>query len=198
MSIDGNWFRAKMKERQVTQQKLGKRLGIGHEQISRMLKGARRLRIDEVDIVADALGCSPREVLKRAGLSEIDELAEGHVRLSGVIDSSGIVAFSDMEDLVPAPPDARADEVVALVADTAGTPMAEFDRWVLYATKRPSIDVAERLCLVTIKGEEDRPVIAWVYRSLRRGEYSIKTIAGERRNYLKIHSTKPTVWIRTP
>jgi len=58
------WIRSELKRTGKTQSALAKHLNIAHPQITQLLKGNRRLKVDEVPAIADFLGVPPPELAR--------------------------------------------------------------------------------------------------------------------------------------
>lgn len=66
--INSKWFEDSLREADSSQAKLAGHLGISPSQVSKMMKGARSVQIDEVPIIATFLGKTNGEVLFNLGV----------------------------------------------------------------------------------------------------------------------------------
>mgnify|MGYP002779439324 CR=1 FL=1 len=66
--IDGDWFRAKLAAKHLSQRAMAKHLGIDPGALSLMLNGRRRIQLDEADSIAVFLSEPLPDVLRAAGL----------------------------------------------------------------------------------------------------------------------------------
>jgi len=66
--INGDWFRAKLTEKNRSQRALAKHLGLDPSAVTLMLRGERRLQMDEAEQIAVFLGESLMDVLRAAGM----------------------------------------------------------------------------------------------------------------------------------
>lgn len=65
--MDASWFQQALERAGVTQADLARHLGLAPSAVSRMLKGERQMKLLEAVQVAQFLGLSQDEVLRRAG-----------------------------------------------------------------------------------------------------------------------------------
>lgn len=65
-----DWFKRRMRQLRVTQRHLGLVLGCDRTVVSRIIGGKQQLRLDQAELIAEALKVSPMEVLRRAGFWE--------------------------------------------------------------------------------------------------------------------------------
>jgi transcriptional regulator with XRE-family HTH domain len=80
-----DWFKARMAELGLTQDAIAPALGRDRSQVSRVINGQQRIRLDQVEPLAKILQVSPLELIWRAGEwrdTEIAALAAAWERLS--------------------------------------------------------------------------------------------------------------------
>jgi len=68
VAINGKWFRAKLVEKSRSQRQLAKHLGLDPAAITLMLRGDRRMQLDEAKSIAAFIGEPLIDVLRAAGL----------------------------------------------------------------------------------------------------------------------------------
>lgn len=66
-SIDTRWFQGRLMDRQISQRKLAKHLGLDPAAVSLMLRGKRKATAQEVAEIARTLGVGVDEVMTRLG-----------------------------------------------------------------------------------------------------------------------------------
>jgi transcriptional regulator with XRE-family HTH domain len=69
MKPDRAYIVARLAELSKTQSSLGQALNIDRAQVTRLLNGSRRVRLDEVETIARFLDISTIEMLRRLGLN---------------------------------------------------------------------------------------------------------------------------------
>lgn len=68
MTINGNWFRTKLTQKNRSQRGLAKHLKLDPGAITLMFNGKRRMQLDEAQKIASFLGEPVSDVLRAAGL----------------------------------------------------------------------------------------------------------------------------------
>lgn len=69
MKPDRKYIVARLAELSKTQTSLGQELNIDRAQVTRLLDGSRRVRLDEVETIARFLDISTIEMLRRLGMN---------------------------------------------------------------------------------------------------------------------------------
>lgn len=195
-NIDREWFFFQMKTRDVSLRALAKRLGISHSALSLALQGKRSLRVVEATAIADALGLSPHETIRRAGLGVVP--LERQVRVAGQVGPGcKLEIFTDKPaTFLPAPNDVPEDSVALIVREPGGS-MMHTDGWVLFSRPfgQPCLDCLGRLCVVKPRGGD--PILAHVNRGLLREHFSLVTPGREYSiDNADIEWAAPVLWIR--
>lgn len=67
--FDQAWFDARLKERGLTRDDVGRLLQLSADQVAELWKDQRELRAGDVSVLARLLGASPSDVAKHAGIS---------------------------------------------------------------------------------------------------------------------------------
>lgn len=75
--LDAEWLDTQLRTMGGNRSRLAAKLGIDRSGMSRMLKGERRLRLDEVPVIARYIELSPEVVLEWAGLDVAGGAAGG-------------------------------------------------------------------------------------------------------------------------
>ena len=75
--IDNRWFIGRLADKQISQRKLAKHLGLDPAAVSLMLRGKRKMSASEAADIARLLGVGTDEVLARAGAGVFGKRASG-------------------------------------------------------------------------------------------------------------------------
>lgn len=97
-----DWIRAGLKQPGKTQLGLARHIGIAHPQITMLLKGKRRLKVDEIPRIAEYLETEPPSsvgIEVTAGSSTTARLRQVLVRLENAPESlqERIISFAEFE-----------------------------------------------------------------------------------------------------
>ena len=65
--IDTNWFKERLAAKQLSQRKLAFMMGLDAAAMSLMLRGKRKMSVNEAAVIAQHLGVSAQEVLIKTG-----------------------------------------------------------------------------------------------------------------------------------
>jgi transcriptional regulator with XRE-family HTH domain len=163
MTVD--WIREGLKEKRKTRSGLAKALGRSPSAVTDLLNGSRRLRAEEIAVVADYLGVEPPRLVGggRPGHTT------GRVPLVGYVGAGAIAHFyADGQgpfDEVPAPDSASAKTVaVQIRGHSLG---ALFDNWLVFyddVFDPPDEYLVGRMCVC---GLSDGRVLV---KALKRGQ----------------------------
>lgn len=165
MAIDTHWFVSQLGAKRMSQRQLARFMGIDPASVHRLLQGKRPMRFDEATQLASLLGVTVDDVLRHAGLP----VGAGEtVPVVGYVNGGGEahIDWGHAENHVPAPVGMPPNSV-AVVLQTAGTPLDPMDGWIMYL--RPPVDgvpadAVGRMCLVRMAGNG-----TVLLRHLRRG-----------------------------
>lgn len=174
MSVNTEWFRAKLTERHLSQRGLAKLMGLDSSAVSLMLRGRREMKLNEAATLAALIGVPAEEVLANLGVNLRSEGAS--VPVVGTMDEHAEIHFGDSETLgtVPRPAGDLPAEMSAIQCRTAGSTLDYMDRWLLFfgplkAGVNP--DSIERMSLMKRNGGV--PSIGQVRRSYARGKWDV-------------------------
>lgn len=87
--MNTKWFRGQLRDKDLSQRGLAKLLGIDPAAVSLMLRGQRRMTLQEAHRISEVLGVATAEVLREAGIPTDDGIKR--VPISGICGSEGIV-----------------------------------------------------------------------------------------------------------
>jgi len=94
--MDTKWFKNRMREQGVTQEKLGSLLGRERSVVSKIINGHQPIKLNEASILARALAVSSEEVLSHAGLSTTDVI-QAPADVANLDDLSDLVRLAFLE-----------------------------------------------------------------------------------------------------
>lgn len=201
---DVQWFRSRLKDRNVSQRGLAKIMEVDAAALSRLFQGRRELRLHEAEQIAEVLAVPVREVLEHMGL----RMSDGpRIPVVGIVKGDATVEFrSDSpKHAIQAPFDVPHD-AIALVCQTADTPLSYLDTALMIVAKPAGQvdDCVARLSLVQVLDDtlqpSGDPFVAHVYRGLDRGYWRL-TRFGSPNGAARMGSVKlgwgvPILWIR--
>lgn len=170
-------------------------MGLDPSALSLMLRGKRKITIEECAQLAVLLDVSTTEVLERAGLQVH---GERKVKLVGYVNSQFEVTLlgDGAHEMVDAPPHVTS-QTVAIQARTSGSDQETIDRWLYFVSDTkatPSKSIGE-LAMVAIKGNGIK--IVHVRRGYTRGTYNLVNRKNELTHNAEIAWASPVIWIKT-
>lgn len=174
MPVDKRFFESLMASKKLSMRSLAAKMGMSHSQLSLTFSDQRRMQLDEAAQLAEILGVPLHRVAEAAGVGT--QRANGRrITVIGAMTGDGTV------DLYPqgviertASPDAALPEnVVAVQARTADTPLSWMDGWVAFCVKTDEVepDAIGRFCLAKVDGGP--AVMATVRRGYREGTFNL-------------------------
>lgn len=171
--INDQFFRNAFRDRKLTIRGVAAKLGMKHHsQLSLMLKGDRRMQLDEAINLAQILGVPLNTIIANAGYPTV--LQEGRrIPVVGILRGKGEIEPVPEHTERAIAPVGEPDVVSAIQARTAETPLSWADRWVFFCRERTEPENAAdgQLCQVQIKGGPC--VLASVRRGYSPGSYRL-------------------------
>jgi hypothetical protein len=195
MAINTQWFTDRLAERRLSQRQLAKLMGVDSAAVSLMLRGKRRMTLEEAAQLAVLLQSSTQEVLEAAG---VPMNAVRQVPVIGFKQADGTVVLTPegTHDMVDAPPGLPGD-AVAIQARTAGTDRQVVDGWLYYLSERQhNPDKAvDTYAMVAIKN--NGLLMRHVKRGYKRGTYNLSDEFGRTQQNVELAWVSPVFWIKT-
>lgn len=190
-TVKTHWFKQRLAERELSQRQLARLMNLDHAAISLMLRGKRRMTVEEAAQLAVLLQATTAEVLDAAG---VQVRGGEQVRIASVLmpDGSVMPVAEGLHDMVPAPPNLPV-EAVAIQARTAGLE----DGWLYYhgvAHNRPDQCVGA-FALVAVRG--NGLMLAHIRRGYRPGTYNLIDHAGRPTHSVELAWASPILWVQT-
>lgn len=196
MAINSKWFTDKLVERQLSQRGLAKLMGLDASAVSLMMRGKRRITIEEAAQMAVLLNVTTNDVLEQAGVPVQTSAPKvkiiGHVRG----DATVVMEAPGVHEITTGPCDLPPD-AVAIQCRTTGTPLELMDGWVLFFSQKHDNPAAavDQMALVATKANGMR--LCNVKRGYRRGTYNLLAMGAESHQNVELAWASPILWIRT-
>lgn len=194
MRINTQWFTTRLADKQMSQRSMAKLIGLDPAAVSLLLRGKRKMTVEEAGQIADLLGVHVDEVLRHAGvrLTSRSQPAEGRVPVVGWIDGRGFVHDDKAKgpSVVEAPP--SGEDCIAFRMQTDGA----FDGWVCYyrQIEGVSLEVLDRMCIVEL--ENGQKLLRAVKRGYEPGFFTIGGWGEERSDNVRLVTASPVLWMR--
>lgn len=194
------WFADLMRDNQISQRELARRLELDPGGLNRRLKGKARLKLEEAAQIAKLLHVPVDDVLVNAGVPIAEHTrpqGEG-VPLIGWIDSEMGVHIERVAGLktVEAPPVPIAG-LKALRFQTSMSQADAYDGAVAYYRPASGVpqDAIGKLCVVTT--DEGVQLVRVVRPGYQKGRYNlVNAINGTRTDDVVLESAAPVVWMK--
>lgn len=194
--IDTKWFKGLLSDRGMRQHQIASTLALDPASVSLMLRGKRRLQLDEAAALANLLGVPLDEVLHHAGIDP-EAGAAGTVPIVGTVDDDGEVVMKRPEGprRVTAPV-GMAEGAVALRYETSDAR----DGCIAFYVPREGVDAdaVGRVCVVQVApaGKGVRYVRV-VKRGYVRGTFTLTQVRAEKSlENVELASACPVLWLR--
>lgn len=196
MTIDTDWFTDRLAQRRLSQRQLAKLMGIDSAAVSLMLRGKRKMTLDEAAQIAVLLQSTTTDVLEAAGVQVTG--SDRRVKVIGFMHGDGSVGLEaeGTHDLVDAPPGLPGD-AVAIQCRTARSEQELVDGWLYFLSEgqvNPERAVGT-FSLVAIKNNGLH--MAHIKRGYRRGTYNIADTTGRSMQNVELAWASPVFWIKT-
>ncbi len=195
-TINTQWFTDRLAERRLSQRQLAKLMGLDNAAVSLMLRGKRRMSLDEAAQLAVLLQSTTAEILEAAG---VPVTGNGQrVKVIGHMSGDGSVGLEadGIHDMVDAPPGLPGD-AVAIQCRTARTDQEPVDGWLYFLSEKqmsPERAVGT-FAMVAIKNNGLH--MAHIKRGYRKGTYNIADSSGRIMQNVELAWASPVFWIKT-
>lgn len=202
--FEGPWLAAKLASAGCTAAELGRRLNVDRASIHRLIHGTRSIRIDELPILAQAIGVDVEDITAQLGIEPTPTGSKATAACPIVGKVAGDLAVhweapkGPKTVKSPAPVD---QALVALRFVTTGSPLAAMDGALAFLHKPTGgsgVDAGAtlgKICVVkTKKG-------AWALRVIRRGHtpghWCLDAIDGSpREDDVQVDAAAPVLWLK--
>jgi len=186
-SINRKWFFQKLNESGRSLRGLAKHLGRDPSAVSRMLSGARRMKLEEASEIAGFLGVPVREVLTHAGVPVESNGSSTHLVLTAAINEKGVLEPLKEPKALPHSVALRANASVECCANgnfvatqvrASKGPLAIIDDAVVVFAHSDSVDTAA-IGALSICRSHGKHVLARIERLRKTGEACVVSVEGE-------------------
>lgn len=188
------WFRDRLKAMELSQRGLAKMLDIDAAAVSYMLRGQRKMTLQEANRIAQILGVPASEVMRQAGIKVDDGIKR--VPVAGVCDSSGHITLlaARTHEKVIAPADVPADSYAIQVRSPGHTK----DGWMFFVAseQREPREQIDSMCLCAL--QDGTQVLAYVRRGYRKDAFNLtlSTDSGKLLQDQQVSWASPVLWIK--
>lgn len=196
-AINTRWFKDRMADRQLTQRKVAKELDLDPAAVSLMLRGQRKIQIEEAPAMAELLGVPLADVLTAAGI-DADAGAKGAVAVVGWVDDAGEVHMKRPEGprKVAAPLGMPA-AAVAVRYQTRGPT----DGWMAFYVPMTEVaaDAVGQVCVVKLASKEGGVFIRAVKKGYGKGLYNLVGVQLDQGSLdgVQLLWAAPVLWFKT-
>jgi transcriptional regulator with XRE-family HTH domain len=170
--INQTWFKQRLQSQKMSQRKLATLIGIDPASMSYMLRGQRKMSMEDATQIAKHLSLSVTEVMRQAGIDVIDDITK--VPIKGSLNDQRMVFFfpKGTYDYVIAPPDLCAKSFALQLR----SPSNVQDGWLYFVSGQqedPS-DCLDRFCYVALS--DGRAIVAILKRGYKMDRYNLITM----------------------
>lgn len=191
-----------LEKKGISQRFLAKKLNIDPSAVFHLLRGTRRLMLDEVSTLAEALGMPIDEVTEHFGvdLGANTEPSVRDVKVEGWLDGTLTVRLDGLKGKKVAHSPFPDRDIRALRAQTSGTEFDGLDGALFFYkfSKLQAVDpeCVGKLCLVKITGEKEFKLRV-MRRSYNSGRYDLCSLGGKvMEESVRVEANHPVVWMK--
>lgn len=195
--INATWFKARLAEVEKSQRQLAEAIGRDPAAVTMMLKGGRRMQLDEAEKIAAFLKRPLADVLENAGIdptigAKTSTLIVGHVDKDGKVH---LERAKGETRRVPTP-FGLAPTVRALVFKSGGAT----DRWTAYFEPADAVaaDAVGRLCIVQLDTREKQRYVGVLTKGYDKGTWNLAPLVpgGAGLESVRILSASVVEWLK--
>lgn len=192
--INTRWFRDKLEDKNLSQRKLAKQIGIDPSAVSLMLRGLREISIDEAVEMARILGIPKDEVLAQIGVDLSHDKGGAQVDVVGWIGRDGHVTMGRAlgPKYVIAPPNVPTGTVA--LRDQSET---TWDGWVSYYKPVGYVmpEAIGRLCVVEL-AVTNETLLRVIKHGFSPGTFRLLGVNGSQSEAGQVQSASPILWVK--
>lgn len=201
VAVNTKWFKDRLQEKQITQRKVAATLDVDPSSVSLMLRGERRIQLNEAEQLARLIGQPIDAVLTNLGVDPSAGASARMVPIAGFINGDNEVVMkrpSEGPRLVEAPPGVP-EGTVALRYRTATSQLESRDGWIVfYAPSREvDIDCIGRWCISKVAGRGIHSRV--LKRGYARNSYNLVTHHSGLSSLenVAVEWASPVLWVKT-
>ena len=188
-SMDTDWFKLRLEIQNLSQRKLAKMIGMDQGAFSLMIRGKRKMRLEEANAIAQALNVPTTEVIRASGISSVEGVR--HIPVVGYIGTDSVVEMDTSHPIgnVPAPPDMPPGSYA--LQFKPGYPGGFLPDALAFfsAPQGVSLDALQRLAI--IKDKAGRITCSFLRRGISSGTFSTND------GPVELEWASPVLWIKT-
>jgi transcriptional regulator with XRE-family HTH domain len=194
--INTDWFRDRLADKQLSQRRLAKYLGLDSSAVSLTFRGKRDMKLTEAAHIAQLLAVPVDEVLYHAGVMQQSKGAQ--VSVAGFLESHGevrCVTGTDEAFSIPMPAGMSGDDYMAIQARTSGSDLDYMDGWLFFGRQptRMNPEAIGKMSFVHMRN--GMRLIAMVKRGYRPDRYNLSgPVSGDD---MDIQAAQPIELIKT-
>jgi transcriptional regulator with XRE-family HTH domain len=166
------WFKEQILRCKTSQRQLARKLGIDPASLSLMLRGRRKMQLQEVDALAKNLMVTRDEILKNVG---IERDADAVVPVVGFLDSDfKFLPYKSIDKEAINRPSGVGADAYAIRFQTARTKLQSIDAWILFLEKSqsPTTAIIGSHCL--LKRKDGSRCLAFIQsQGYKKGTYNL-------------------------
>lgn len=198
--INTQWFRDRLADKSMSQRGYAKQVEMDPSAVSLMLRGRRKMTMDEAVQFASLVGVPLDDVMSHAGL-RLPSTGKNTCPITGSVDSHGAVTLGPVAAprRAPLPPEAPSN-TAALRFRIAGG--AGLDGWLAYYAEdiaRVPAEAIGRLCVVELDNHGGAR-LGFVKRGYERATWTVLPWSAENGlplENVRLEKASPVLWIRT-
>jgi DNA-binding transcriptional regulator YdaS (Cro superfamily) len=190
--MNTQWFRHHLSQRKLSQRGLARLMGLDPASVSLMLRGQRRMTMEEAHAIATIISMPVTEVLRAAGVDVLDDVRR--VQVMGYVDDQSEVTLfpAGTYDTVVGPADCPANTYGLQVR----TPTHPTDGWLMFVSphhEAPALHLGQLCCVALATGEH---LIAFLQRGYRQGLYNLVRASTAVRLDCDVTWAAPVLWLK--
>lgn len=192
--MNTKWFRDRLRGIELSQRGLAKLLDVDAAAVSYMLRGQRKMTLQEANRIAQILGVPASEVMRQAGIKVDDNVKR--IPIAGICDAAGHITLlaAKTHERIIAPADVPADSYAVQVRSPGHTK----DGWLFFvaANQNEPREQIDSMCLCALA--DGTQVLAYVRRGYRKDAFNLtlSTDAGKLMQDCAVSWCSPVLWIK--
>jgi len=192
--MNTKWFRERLETIELSQRGLAKLLKIDAAAVSYMLRGKRKMTLQEAHRISQILGVPASEVMRQAGIKVDDDIKR--VPISAICDAAGAITMlaPRTHEKIIAPADVPTDAFAVQVRSPGHTK----DGWVFFVSSaqhepREQIDSMSLVALA-----DGTQMLAYIRKGYRKDTFNLtlSTDSGKLLQDQQVSWASPVLWIK--
>jgi transcriptional regulator with XRE-family HTH domain len=194
IGINTQWFKGKLADLNLSQSEFADKLSIDPAGVSLMLRGRRKIRIDEAGVIAKILSVPVEDILRHAGV-ETEVIQDHMTPVVGWLDVDGKVHSEGVEGAKFVPRPAELDftgQALRYQCDGA------LDGALVYFHPGEGVEPTSIGRLAIVETKDGQRLLRTIKRGYDRGVFSATTLGSNSKtpDQLALVSAYPVQWMR--